>query len=128
MACKIAVLRQDTGRKNRGDCVKAYNINDYLGSAVEPKGGSYVVVEVSDCDKDHETIKKLVAPWVIINSDFNANDESSSPYAEHSTFDRKFHLRPVNEGDQFFYDLFNNGRIRVTLAKLEEYVMERSDA
>lgn len=128
MACKIAVLRQDINRKMRGDCVRAYSITDYLGAAVEPQGGPYVVIEVSDCDKEHETIKKLVANWVIINPDFDANDENSNPYKEHATLDRKFYLRPVNEGDQFFYDLFNNGRVRVTLAKLEEYVMERTDA
>lgn len=126
MACKIAVLRQDSGRKRRGDCVQVFDIDYYLGKAVEPKGGMYVVIEVSDCEKENETMQQLTEEWALINPVYNLNNENSEQYIYHETRDRKYYLQPVMEGDQFFADLFNNGRIRVTLEKVKEYIRERT--
>lgn len=124
MACKLAVLRKDSGNKKTGDCVAAYDIEKYLGKAVEPKGGMFVVIEVTDCNKEHITIQKLVSDWMLVNPDYkNKNDD---PYIYHDQFDRKYYLQPITEGDQFFADLFNNGRVSVKLAKVEEYLRERN--
>jgi hypothetical protein len=117
MACKIAVLRRDSGRKWRGDCVAAFDIEKYLGNAVEPQGGAYVVIEVNDCDKENETIQQLVAEW---------NVSSTEEFIAHAEFDREYYLEPITEEDQFFADLFNHGRINVTLDKLKEYIRVRN--
>lgn len=117
MACKLAVLRKDSDRKRIGDCVAAFDIDKYLGNSVEPRGGAYVVIEVSDCDKENETIQKLIDEW---------NVSDTEEFIAHSEFDRKYHLQPVTQGDQFFADLFNHGRINVNLEKLKEYIRVRN--
>ena len=124
MPCKIAVLRKNTNRKTTGDCVEAFDIDVYLGTAVEPVGGYYVIIEINYCNKDHDDIKKLTADWMIKNPDYieGANKE----YITHPEFDREFYLQPVYEGDPFFTELLTNGRLKVNLSKVREYIRSRN--
>ena len=92
MACKIAVLKDNLGRKRKFDCLKACNVTDSLGAAVETVGGHYLVLVILDRDKDDADIVSLTSPWVIINPAFDSSDEDSSPYINHPKFDRKFNL------------------------------------
>lgn len=124
MACKIAVLRKDTHRKRIGDCVEAFDIDVYLGSAVEPVGGYYVIIEINYCNKDHADIQKLTSDWMVKNPDYI--DGIGEEYIHHPEFDREFYLQPVYEGDPFFTELLTTGRIKVNLSKVREYIRSRN--
>lgn len=104
MACKIVVRRFDRGMDKRGDCVNAYDFGVYLGHSVEPVGGEFVIIEVTDADFNHSEIQALLTP--------NLNPV---------THNNIHGLRPVNSGDEFFTELLTNGRVAVNLAKLLEY-------
>lgn len=106
MACKLVVLRFTSGLDHIGDVVNAYPYEMYLGDLVEPQGGAFVIIEVNDCNEDNEVIQSLLEP-------------NLSP----TTHNRIKGLKPVKEGDEFFTELLTNGRINVTLDKLQEYIV-----
>jgi len=106
MACKLVVLRYNSGLDHRGDVTNAYPFDKYLGNSVEPQGGPFVIIEVSDCDKDHPVIQDLIA----LN-------------LEPTTHNKLQGLQPVTEGDPIFTELLTFGRIRVTLAELQGYIV-----
>ena len=126
MPCKIAVLRKDSGRKLIGDCVRAYEIDKYLGDSVEPVGGVFVVVEVTDADKDSVDIQNLTKDWLIVNPAWSVGDTDAPRYIPHTNYDREQYLQPVQDGDEFFTELLTTGRVSVTLDKLKEYIRVRN--
>ncbi len=121
MACKIAVLKDDLGRKRKFDCVKAYKVTGSLGAAVEPVGGHYLVLVILDRDKDDADIALLTSPWVIINPEFDASDESSSPYINHHEFDRKFNV------DLSGFQI-KDDRLEVNMSVINGLIVERDNA
>ena len=104
MACKIVVRRFTAGLDAIGDCVNAYPFNVYLGNLVEPVGGAFVIIEISDANYDNIELQTLLAP-------------NMTPITHNSIYG----LSPVSEGDEFFNELLTTGRISVTLDKLLEY-------
>ena len=126
MPCKIAVLRQATERSPIGDCIEAFDISAYLGDAVEHVGGMYVIIEVSDCEKDNDEVVKLTSEWLVKNPEWLSGDTSSNEYIRHSTLNRQYHLQPVTQGDEFFTELVTVGWVTVTLSKLTEYIRDRN--
>ncbi|UUO22825.1 hypothetical protein FGD67_06215 [Colwellia sp. M166] len=121
MACKIAVLKDNLGKKRKFDCLKAYNVTDSLGAAVEPVGGHYLVLVILDRDKDDADIISLTSPWVIINPTFDASDEDSSPYISHPEFDRKFNVDLSNLS-------ITDDRLEVNMSVISELIVERDNA
>lgn len=104
MACKLVVRRFTAGLDYIGDVVGAYPFEKYLGNLVEPQGGAFVIIEVSNADSDNQEIKALL----------EYNLEVNLP-------NKVYGLQPVKEGDEFFTELLTTGRINVTLEKLLEY-------
>lgn len=104
MPCKLVVRRFTYGMDFIGDCVNSYPFDIYLGGLVEAQGGAFVIVEVSNADFDNPAIQGLLTP--------NMNP---------TTHNNIYGLKPVNQGDEFFNELLNTGRINVTLEKLLEY-------
>jgi hypothetical protein len=104
MACKIVVRRFTAGLDYIGDCVGAYPVEQYLGDSVEPQGGAFVIIEVSDADFDNVEIQTLLEP--------NMNP---------TTHNNIYGLEPVLEGTECFDELLSTGRINITLSKLLEH-------
>ena len=97
--CKIAVLRRDSMRSFAGDCIESFDLNVYLGKMVEPVGGAYVIIEITNADKDHETVKKLTKQWEVLNPEFDPEYDpdhefmdSPPEYIPHELYDREFFL------------------------------------
>lgn len=104
MACKLVVRRFTAGLDFIGDCVNAYPYEMYLGDLVEPQGGAFVIIEISNCDFDDIEIKRLLL-------------DNMNP----TTHNKINGLQPVQEGDPFFTELLTTGRINVTLEQLLQY-------
>lgn len=104
MACKLVVRRFSAGLDFIGDVVNAYPFDKYLGKAVEPQGGAFVIIEVNDCEYTHPEIQALI-----------------ECYDNPTSRNKKQSLTPVKDGDEFFYELLTTGRINVSLNKLLEY-------
>ena len=104
MACKIVARRFTAGLDYIGDCVGASPIGQYLGDSVEPQGGAFVIIEVSDADFDNVEIQTLLEP--------NMNP---------TTHNNIYGLEPVLEGTECFDVLLSTGRINITLSKLLEH-------
>lgn len=104
MSCKLVVRRFTAGMDYIGDCVNSYTFDTYLGNLVEPQGGAFVIIELSDCDFDDVEVQRMLAPNL-----------------EPTIYNNIYGLQPVSEGDEFFNELLTTGRISVTLDKLLEY-------
>ena len=126
MACKIAALRKASGRMLIGDGVEAFDQDVYLGDSVEPVGGVFVVIEITDADKDNTAIVEYTKQWLVLNPAWVVGDDKNPQYIPHNEFDRKQYLQPVFEGDDFFTELLTTGRVSVTLTKFKEYIRIRS--
>lgn len=111
MACKLVVRRFTAHQDYIGDVVNAYPMEKYLGNLVEPQGGAFVIIEVSDADFDDLIIQGLIEED-LTDSQFNKC---------------KF-LQPVSEGDEFFHELLTVGRINITLDRLTPYIRDHINA
>lgn len=102
--CKIVVRRFTAGLDFIGDCVNSYPFDQYLGDLVEPQGGAFVIIELSNADHDNAEVQTLLEP-------------NLTPITHNNIYG----LQPVQEGGEFFTELLTSGRINVTLEKLLEY-------
>lgn len=125
--CKIAVVRELGGLFNIGDTVDAFPFDMFLGKEVEPQGGRFVVVEVTNADETHDHIQKLITTWEVDNPAYIMGDLDAMPKIPHPQYKRKFYLQPQNPGDPFFLELFNTGRVSGTIETVMQYTLERTD-
>ena len=126
MPCKIAVLRKDSGRMRVGNGVRAYDMDRYLGSSVEPVGGVFVVIEITDAEKENEHIQRYTKDWMVVNPAWTLGDLDAPQYIPHQTYDREQYLQSVSQGDEFFAELLTTGRVSVTLEKFKQYIRVRN--
>ena len=108
-----------------GDGIKAYEMDRYLGNCVEPVGGVFVLIEITDADKDDPAIAEYTKTWLVTNPAWTIGDTDAPQYISHPIHDRKQYLQPQVEGDEFFTQLITTGRVAGTLAKFNEYIRER---
>jgi len=115
MACKLAVLRKDSGNKKVGDCVAAYDIDKYLGKVkkVMKKGGKFCFyvshhfldVAPNAIELENKEALKNLSPQV----------KKSLRY---SVYDGVFYFLMVGIGESFFVPFalfFQAGIIQVGL-------------
>ncbi len=105
--CKLVVRRFTAGLDFIGDCVNAYPFNMYLGDLVEGVGGAFVILEVTGCNERDQRILELMFD--------NINPIVSN---------KKYGLRPVQEGEPFFAELKEFNRATVTIETLLTYKVE----
>lgn len=126
MPVKLAVKRFTSGTSYIGDVVGVYPATTDLGHMVEPKGGAYSIIIVSDAELDTPDIAKLTAPYMIKNPAWVMGDASVEEYLFSEKYDRKYYLNPVTSGD-IFNELLTTGRYTATLAELQSFIRERTD-
>lgn len=126
MSVKLAVKRFTSGTSHIGDVVGIYPAEVDLGHMVEPKGGAYSIIIVSDADINHPDITKLTAPNLIKNPAWIMGDVTQDEYIFSSKYDRQYYLNPVTSGD-IFNELLTTGRYTATLAELVPFIKERTD-
>lgn len=128
MPCKLAVIRRPSGLFQVGDVIEAFDLDIYLGDAVEPVGGAYVLVEVTNADKDHPHIQKLIKTWMVNNPNWIAIDPDSPEFIPCDVSPREYYLRPQFEGDPFFNELITTGCVSDTIETVIEYTEQRQNA
>ncbi|WDE07301.1 hypothetical protein SG34_010630 [Thalassomonas viridans] len=108
MPCKIVVMRQVKLKSQIGDVVGAYSIEQDLGDQVEPVGGAFVIINVTDAEVNHPAILQLTA------------------HIEHDNYERQYYLNPVQPGHEFYEQFVANGKITTDLVTLQSYILERA--
>ena len=126
MACKIAILAVNSGRFFAGDCVEAHKASQSMGNSVEPVGGPFRVLDVTNAYRYNELIVKLTSDWVIDNPNWIAIDQDSEKTIPHPTHNRQFYLEPVTVENPYYDEFRNNGRISVTIEQIAYYVRDRN--
>lgn len=101
--CKLVVRRYTEGSDFRGDVVNAYPFEQYLGHLVEPQGGAFVIIEVTDCYYLHKDIQAFVEPNLTSNI--------------HNKF---IGIKNPEIGSNYYNELISTGRISTTLSELLE--------
>ena len=123
--CKLAVVRKSGGVFHVGDVVQAFDFETYLGDAVEPQGGVFVVIEVNDASAEHPEILKLTQPWMIPNLDYQLGEPDALKTIPHPDYKRKYYLQPLKSGDPFFEELLTTGRVNESIETIKSYIRER---
>ena len=65
-----------------GDGVEAFDQDVYLGDSVEPVGGVFVIIEITDADKEAPAIVDYTKQWLVLNPVWVAgNDDEHNPFS-----------------------------------------------
>tara|TARA_R110002020_G_scaffold46027_5_gene131279 strand:+ start:18653 stop:18985 length:333 start_codon:yes stop_codon:yes gene_type:complete len=108
MSCKIVVNRFGNGTTYRGDVIGIYPSTKYLGKLVEPKGGAFAIIEITDKDVDSIEMLELLEPGV-----------------DYEKYDKMYYiLEPEETTNPFLDDLLKTGRTTGTYSDLAPWIGE----
>lgn len=109
MSCKVVVRRFTQGLDSIGDVVNVYPSETYLGNLVEPVGGAFIILDITDCDYDD----------VRINQFLQIHDNPT-------TNNKIYGLDHIALGNDHYNSLISKGRVSITIADLLSYKKERN--
>ena len=109
MSCKLVIRRFTEGKDIVGDVVNAYPTEIYLGDMVEPQGGAFVVIDVTNCEFNSEQVSELL-------------DIVEEPTTHNKIYGLDHNLL----GNNHYNELISNGRISMTVEELMTYKVSRT--